>query len=169
VWRFVIKKRPLVKSYSLALTFSAIVTFTDFLFLLSNLPYPIKILLYAVSFGTILGTTYSIPLFGIPLGASLIHEAAARKNPSNVDETITTISGSYYGFSIFVSSLGAGTFQIIIGLILTGANQGNPIIITILFGSQGFFYIIAISFLRRIKLAEPVEIEKISPPPIEVP
>jgi Na+/melibiose symporter-like transporter len=169
VWRFIIKKRPLVKSYSLALTFSAIVSFTDFLFLLSNLPYPIKILLYAVSFGTILGTTYSIPLFGIPLGASLIHEAAARKNTSDVDETITTISGSYYGFSMFISSLGAGIFQIIIGLILTGANQGNPVIITILFGSQGFFYLIAISFVRRIKLAEPVEIEKISPPPIEVP
>ena len=169
VWRLVIKKRPLVKSYSLALTFNVIVTFTDFLFLLSNLPYPIKILLYAVSFGTILGTTYSIPLFGIPLGASLIHEAAARKNPSDVNETITTISGSYYGFSIFVSSLGAGIFQIIIGLILTGANQRNPIIITLLFCSQGFFYLIAISFIRRIKLAEPVEIDKISPPPIEVP
>jgi len=169
VWRLVIKKRPLVKSYSLALTFNVIVTFTDFLFLLSNLPYPIKILLYAVSFGTILGTTYSIPLFGIPLGASLIHEAAARKNHSDVNETITTISGSYYGFSIFVSSLGAGIFQIIIGLILTGANQRNPIIITLLFCSQGFFYLIAISFIRRIKLAEPVEIDKISPPPIEVP
>ncbi|MHA2282965.1 MAG: MFS transporter [Promethearchaeota archaeon] len=168
VWRFLIKRRPLVKSYSLALTFSAIVSFTDFLFLISNLPYPIKILLYVVSFGTILGTNYSIPLFGIPLGASLIHEAAVKKNTSDVDETITTISGSYYGFSMFVSSLGAAFFQIIIGLILTGANQGNPIIITILFGSQGFFYLIAISFLRRIKLTEPVEIDTTTPQ-IEVP
>ena len=169
VWRLVIKKRPLVKSYSLALTFNVIVTFTDFLFLISNLPYAIKILLYVVSFGTILGTNYSIPLFGIPLGASLIHEAAARKNTSDVDETITTISGSYYGFSMFVSSLGAAIFQIIIGLVLTGANKENPIIITILFGSQGFFYIIAISFLRRIKLAEPVKLDTTLPPPIEVP
>ncbi len=169
VWRFVIKKRPLVKSYTLALTFNVIVSFTDFLFLISNLPYAVKILLYVVSFGTILGTNYSIPLFGIPLGASLIHEAAARKNTSDVDETITTISGSYYGFSMFVSSLGAAFFQIIIGLILTGANKENPIIITILFGSQGFFYIIAISFLRRIKLAEPVKLDTTIPPPIEVP
>lgn len=168
VWRLVIKKRPLVKSYSLALTFSAIVTFTDFLFLLSNLPYSIKILLYVVSFGTILGTTYSIPLFGIPLRASLIHEAAARKNTSDIDETITTISGSYYGFSMFVSSLGAAIFQIIIGLILTGANQGNPIIITLLFGSQGFFYLIAVIFLRKIKLEKPIEIDTTSPP-IEMP
>jgi Na+/melibiose symporter-like transporter len=163
VWRFVIKRRSLVKSYSWALAFSAIVSFTDFLFLISNLPYPIKILLYVVSFGTILGTSYSTPLFGIPLGASLIHEAAVKKNTSDVDETITTISGSYYGFSMFVSSLGAAFFQIVIGLILTGANRGNPIIITILFGSQGFFYIIAISFLRRIKLAEPAKIDTPSP------
>ena len=169
VWRFVIKKKPLVKSYSLALCFSAIVSFTDFLFLLSNLPYAIKILLYVVSFGTILGTTYSIPLFGIPLGASLIHEAAARKKTSDIDETITTMSGSYYGFSTFVSSLGAATFQIIIGFILTGANQRNPIIIAILFGSQGFFYIIAISFIRRIKLAEPVKLDTTIPHPIKVP
>jgi len=168
VWRFVIKKRPLVKSYTLALTFSAIVSFTDFLFLLSNLPYPIKILLYVVSFGTILGTSYSIPLFGIPLGASLIHEAALKKSPSNVDETITTMSGSYYGFSTFVSSLGAGFFQIVIGLILTGANQRDPIIITLLFGSQGFFYLIAIFFLRKIKFVEHVEIDTTTPQ-IEVP
>jgi Na+/melibiose symporter-like transporter len=168
VWRLVIKKRPLVKSYSLALTFSAIVAFTDFLFLISNLPYAIKILLYVVSFGTILGTSYSVPLFGIPLGASIIHEAAVRKNPSDVDETITSISGSYYGFSMFISSLGAGFFQIVIGLILTGVNQKNPIIITILFGSQGFFYLIAISFLRRIKPAEPVKTDT-PRPPIEVP
>jgi Na+/melibiose symporter-like transporter len=168
VWRFVIKRKPLVKSYSLALAFSAIVSFTDFLFLISNLPYPIKILLYVVSFGTILGTNYSIPLFGIPLGASIIHEAAVKKNTSDVDETITKISGSYYGFSMFVSSLGAAFFQIVIGLILTGANRGNPIIITILFGSQGFFYLIAISFIRRIKLTEPVEIDTTTPR-IEVP
>jgi Na+/melibiose symporter-like transporter len=160
VWRFVVKKRPLVKSYTLALTFSAIVAFTDFLFLLSNLPYPMKILLFVVSFGTILGTNYSIPLFGIPLRASLIHEAAVRKNTPDLDETITTMSGSYYGFSTFVASLGAGFFQIIIGLILTGANQRNPIIITILFASQGFFYLIAISFLRKIKLEKPIEIDE---------
>ncbi|MFW9896499.1 MAG: hypothetical protein ACFFD7_11900, partial [Candidatus Thorarchaeota archaeon] len=138
------------------------------LFLISNLPYALKILLYVVSFGTILGTNYSIPLFGIPLGASLIHEAAVEKNPTDVDETITTISGSYYGFSMFVSSLGAAFFQIIIGLILTGANQGNPIIITLLFSSQGFFYLIAVSFLRRIKLKEPAEIDTTTPS-IEVP
>jgi Na+/melibiose symporter-like transporter len=168
VWRFVIKRRPLVKSYTLALTFNAIVTFTDFLFLISNLPYPIKILLYVVSFGTILGTNYSVPLFGIPLGASIIYEAAIKKNTANVDETITKISGSYYGFSMFISSLGSAFFQIIIGLILTGANQENPIIITILFGSQGFFYLIAISFLRRVKLKEPVEIDTTTPS-IEIP
>jgi Na+/melibiose symporter-like transporter len=160
VWRFIVKKRPLVKSYTLALTFSAIVSFTDFLFLISNMPYPMKILLYIVSFGTILGTNYSIPLFGIPLGASLIHEAAVKKNKSNLDETITTMSGSYYGFSTFVSSLGAGVFQIFIGLILSGANQKNPMIITLLFASQGFFYIIAILFLRKIKLEKPIPVDE---------
>ncbi len=168
VWRFVIKRKPLVKAYSLSLIFAAIVSITDLLFLLSNLPYGFKILLYVVSFSTILGTSYSIPLFGIPLGASLIHEAAVKKNTSDIDETISNISGSYYGFSTFISSLGAAFFQIIIGLMLTGANQSNPIIITLLFASQGIFYLIAVSFLRRIKLAKPVEIDTTTPR-IEVP
>lgn len=163
VWRFVIKKKPLVHSYYLSLIFAAIVSFTDFLFLLSNLPYILKMVLYIVSFGTILGTTYSIPLFGIPLSASLIQEAALKKNAPNVDEAISNISGSYYGFSTFISSLGAATFQIIIGLILTGANQGNPIIITLLFGSQGFFFLMAVIFLRKIKLDKPIEIDTSSP------
>ncbi len=163
VWRFVIKKKPLVKSYSLSLIFAATVSFTDLLFLLSNIPYVLKMVLYIVSFGTILGTTYSIPLFGIPLRASLIQEAARKKNASNVDETISNITGSYYGFSTFVASLGAAVFQIIIGLILTGANQRNPIIITLLFGSQGFFYLIAVIFLRKIKLEKPIEIDTSSP------
>lgn len=156
VWRVIIKKKPLVKSYSLSLIFASVVAFTDLLFLLSNLPYILKMMLYIVSFGTILGTNYSIPLFGIPLGASLIHEAAIKKDASNVDETISNISGSYSGFSMFIGSLGGAISSIIIGLLLTGDNQRNPIIITLLFASQGIFYLIAVLFLRKIKFDKPI-------------
>ncbi|MFW9865102.1 MAG: MFS transporter [Candidatus Thorarchaeota archaeon] len=160
VWRLVIRKKALAKSYLLSLLFAAIVSLTDLLFLLSNLPYLLKMILYIVSFGTILGTNYSIPLFGIPLGASLIQEAAMRKNNSNIDETISNISGSYYGFSAFIGSLGMGISSILVGLILTGANKSNPLIITILFSSQGLFYIIAFLFLRNAKIDKPVVINK---------
>jgi Na+/melibiose symporter-like transporter len=160
IWRVVIKKKSLTGSYSLSLIFAAIVAFTDTLFLLSNIPYPLKMVLYIVSFGTILGTNYSGPLFGIPLGATLIQEAAVKIDVSNVDETISNISGSYNGFSMFIGSLGGAISSIVIGLLLTGSNQRNPIIITLLFASQGFFYLIAVLFLRKIKIDKPIEIDK---------
>ena len=160
IWRMVIKKRSLTGSYSLSLIFAATVAFTDILFLLSNMPYPLKIVLYVVSFGTILGTSYSGPLFGIPLGATLVQEAAVKIDASNMDETISNISGSYSGFSMFIGSLGGAISSIIIGLLLTGNNKSNPIIITLLFASQGFFYLIAVLFLRKIKLDKPVPIDK---------
>lgn len=160
IWRVVKKKKSLTSSYSLALTFAAIVAFTDLLFLLSNLPYILKMLLYVISFGTILGTNYSIPLFGIPLSATLIQEAAIKKDASNVDETISNISGSYSGFSMFVGSLGGALSSIIIGLLLTGANQRNPIVITLLFASQGFFYLIAVLFLRKVKFDKPIILDE---------
>jgi hypothetical protein len=116
--------------------------------------------LYVVSFGTILGTSYSGPLFGIPLGATLIQEAAVKIDASNVDETISNISGSYSGFSMFIGSLGGAIFSIVIGLLLTGNNKSNPIVITLLFSSQGIFYLIAVVFLRKIKLDKPISIDK---------
>jgi Na+/melibiose symporter-like transporter len=160
IWRVVKKKKSLTSSYALSLTFAAIVAFTDLLFLLSNLPYILKMMLYIVSFGTILGTSYSTPLFGIPLSATLIQEAAIKKDASNVDETISNISGSYSGFSMFVRSLGGAISSIVIGLLLTGSNQRDPIIITLLFASQGFFYLIAVSFVRKIKIDEPITIDE---------
>lgn len=160
IWKMIIKKKSLISSYSLSLIFAAVVSFSDLLFLFSNLPYLLKMTLYIVSFATILGTNYSIPLFGIPLTATLIEEAAIRKNTSNVDETISNISGSYNGFSMFISSLGMGLSSIIIGIILTGENKTNPIIITFLFASQGVFYIIAVLFLRKVKTEKLAKIDE---------
>lgn len=155
IWRAVIKKKSIVYSYSLSIVVAAIVCFSDLFFLLSNIPYALKILLYVTSFGTILGTNYAIPLFGIPLRASLIHEAAIKKNTSNLDETLSNITGSYYGFSMFIGTLGGAFSSIIVGLILTGANQRNPIIITLVFASQGIFYLVGLLFLRRINIEKP--------------
>jgi len=162
VWRLVIRKKSLITSYKLASVFAAVASFTDLLFLMSNMPYFLKITLYIVSFGTILGTTYAVPLFGIPLGATIIQEAAINNRTSNLDETISNISGSYYGFSQFVQSLGAAFSSIVIGLILTGANQRNPVIITVMFAMQSVFYLIAIVFIRRIKIEQPLSPEKTS-------
>jgi Na+/melibiose symporter-like transporter len=156
VWRLVIRKKSLITSYTLALIFAAVASFSDLLFLMSNMPYFLKIALYVVSFGTILGTTYAMPLFGIPLGATLIQEAAINNGTSNLDETISNISGSYYGFSQFTQSLGAAVSSIVIGLILTGANQRNPVIITVMFAMQSIFFLIAVTFIRKIKIEKPI-------------
>ena len=61
---------------------------------------------------------------------------------------------------MFVGSLGGAMFSIVIGLLLTGNNKSNPIVITLLFTSQGIFYLIAVIFLRKIKLDKPIPIDK---------
>ena len=126
----------------------------DVLFLISDLSYALKIILYIVSWSTVLDSMYAYPLFSIPIMASLVHEVAENDKSSNVDESMAKSSGSYYGLASFVNSMGPAMASLFVGSILSGPNEESAFSITIIFGSIGFFYLIAFIFIKRITLSK---------------
>ncbi len=151
-WRYALKKYDLVKTASLCIAFSAIASFCELVFLIEILSFEFKIVLFVITFGTILGSIYGYGLFSGPLISALIEEAADKIEGMNKTQTVYRISGSYFGLSTFIGSIGPAIGSIIIGLILTGPNQANPMIITICLVSAGFFYSISCVYLWLIKL-----------------
>lgn len=152
VWKQVSKRRPLLKSYQWCILLAIFAAITDLVFLFGPLPYWVKITFFVITFGTVLGSMYSFPLFSIPLAASLVHEAADNLNESNSDVAMGKISGGYYGLQSFVRSFGPAMASLFVGFILSGSNKENPILIALIFFSMSFFYLIAYIILRSIKL-----------------
>ena len=48
--------------------------------------------------------------------------------------------------------MGVSIASLFVGIILSGANEENPVAITFIFLSLGIFYLIAFIFIRLIKL-----------------
>jgi Na+/melibiose symporter-like transporter len=154
IWKKILKKSYILKSYSICLLFAIFGSFIDIFFLIGNLPYQFSLLLYILSWSTVLGSMYAFPLFSIPIMASLVHEAADQNFESTLDEGISKISGSYYGLSSFVNSMGPAFASIFVGALLSGNNEENPLAITIVFLSMALFYLVAFFFITRIKLSK---------------
>lgn len=154
IWKKILKRNNIVNSYSICILLAVITSFIDIFYLLSGLPYGIKLVLYIVSWSTVLGSMYAYPLFSIPIMASLVHEAAENDKVSNIDESMAKISGSYYGLESFVRSMGPAFASLLVGSILSGPNEENPYVIIFLFISLGVFYLIAFVFVKRIKLSK---------------
>jgi len=154
LWKKILKKRGILKTYLICLTSAAVVSFFELFFLVEVLSFELQIVLFIITIGTVLGTMYSVNLFTTPLASALIYEAAREKNEGNIDKEVSNISGSYFGLHSFMLALGQSCTTIMIGFILTGPNEENPIIITITLASMGIFYFISLSFLRKIKLRE---------------
>ncbi len=154
IWRKILTKRSLTTKFSICIGFAVIASFLELLFLLEFLVFELKIFIFVLSIGTILGSMYSIPLFSIPIGATLVHEAAHKIEKTNTSMAISKLSGAYYGALTFVASLGQTFSSLILGFILSGANEKNPIIITLSLSSMGIFYMMSLLFIKRIKLNE---------------
>lgn len=154
VWKRILKKNHILNSYAICILLAVIACLLDIIFLINELPYGMKILLYIVSWSTVLGSMYAYPLFSIPITASLVHEAAKNDEYTNIDKAMAKISGSYYGLQSFVKSMGPAFASIFVGSILSGPNEKNPFIINILFIFMGFVYFIAFVFVKRIKLSK---------------
>lgn len=154
IWKKVLKKSYILKSYSICILFAIFGSIIDLFFLFGNLPYEFNLFLYILSWSTVLGSMYAFPLFSIPIMASLVHEAADQNFESNLDVSMSKISGSYYGLSSFINSLGPAFASIFVGALLSGNNEENPFAITIVFLSMGLFYLIAFLFISRIKLSK---------------
>ncbi|MFX0074894.1 MAG: MFS transporter, partial [Candidatus Hermodarchaeota archaeon] len=63
IWKKILKKVHIVKSYYISLLLAVLTSFIDLLFLFNNLPYSFKLILYIVSWSTVLGSMYAYPLF----------------------------------------------------------------------------------------------------------
>jgi len=151
-WKKILKRNHILISYSICILFAVISSLIDVFFLISGLPYGVKMALYIISWGTVLGSMYSYPLFSIPIMASLVHDAAVKIDKNNIDRAMSKISGSYYGLASFIRSMGPSIASLFVGIILSGANEENPVAITFVFLSLGIFYLIAFIFIRLIKL-----------------
>ena len=84
--------------------------------------------------------------------ASLVHDAAVKIDKNNIDKAMAKISGSYYGLASFTRSMGPSIASLFVGIILSGANEENPVAITIVFLSLGIFYLVAFFLVKMIKL-----------------
>ena len=154
IWKKILKKNHILKSYSICILIAVISSFFDIFFLFSGLSFGIKLMLYIISWSTVLGSMYAFPLFSIPIMGSLVHDAAVKKDKSNLDGAMAKISGSYYGLHSFVRSMGPATASLFVGAILSGPNEENPIAVTFVFLSLCIFYLIAFFFIRKIKLSK---------------
>jgi hypothetical protein len=157
IWKQIIKRKTdtqgLLNSYIICLLLGGMATFLN-LFYFISISFEIKVFLYVVIFSTILGTDYALPLFAIPISASIIHKAASKIDPDNIEKSISNISGIYYGLSGFMVSIGSAVASLIAGFVLSGANQSNPVIILTLFAIRGVFFTFPLLFLRKLKLKD---------------
>ncbi|KKN00316.1 hypothetical protein LCGC14_1139020 [marine sediment metagenome] len=152
IWMKLRKRNHILKSYSTVMILGAIGSFLGMFFLIRILSFNLQLILYIITWSTVLGSMYSFPLFSIPITAALVHEAAENSKEENIDNALSKISGAYYGLSSFLSSMGPAIASLLVGFILSGLNEKNPTILILLFISIGLFYLLALIFIRRIKI-----------------
>jgi Na+/melibiose symporter-like transporter len=158
IWRLIIKRKVnLLKIYKLNVIIISVAAFFE-LFFLFELNLFLRLILFILSFGTVLGSMYSTNLFHSPLMNEMIDRAAENHLINNENEfadknqAVTRISGSYYGlFSLSVSIL-AAISSTIFGFIFQGDNSRNPVILTLGLMSMGLFHIVAFVFLKLLKV-----------------
>ena len=154
VWKQVLKKHALVKGYSICVAASAIAGFLELFFLIEFLSFEFKLVLFVITMGTILGSIYGFGLFAGPLASALVYEAAAENKEMSTDKAVSEISGAYFGLNSFLISVAGAVGSLLIGLMLTGPNEEDPVWITLALASMGIFYLISFLILRKIEIDE---------------
>jgi Na+/melibiose symporter-like transporter len=156
LWKLIIRRKTdtqgLLNSYIICLLLGGIATFLNLFYFIPTISFETELILYIIIFSTILGNDYALPLFAIPISASIIHKAASKIDPDNIEKSISNISGIYYGLSSFMVSIGSAVASLIAGFVLSGPNQSNPIIILTLFAIRGVFFMFPLIFLKKLKL-----------------
>ncbi|MFX1452968.1 MAG: MFS transporter, partial [Promethearchaeota archaeon] len=130
IWKKVLEKHKLVKTYSLCIMASLIASFLDLIFLYPFLPFEFQVILFVVTMGTVLGSIYAFNLFSGPLVSAIIYESAGKNDNADLDKGVSEISGAYFGLNNFIFSIAGGIASIMIGFILSGPNEENSMIIT---------------------------------------
>jgi len=151
-WIKMRKKNHILKSYSTTMLLAIIASFMGSFFLMRFLPFGIQLTLYIITWSTVLGSMYSFPLFSIPLTAAMVHEAAENAEEPDIDVAMSKISGSYYGLASFLRSMGPAAASLFVGFALSGPNKTNPIILILIWVAMGFFYLMALVVIKKIKV-----------------
>ncbi|MHA1727074.1 MAG: MFS transporter [Promethearchaeota archaeon] len=157
LWKKILNRKGLIPSYFISVEITIGATFLVIFFLLENLAFWLKIFIFVISIGLILGSTYSFSLFTTPISGALVHNEAEKRMDINVDlsldSSITQISGSYFGLQGFIEALGVAFASLLIGFILTGENQKSANLITLCLLSMSLFYLISLFYLKKIKIS----------------
>ncbi len=152
LWKYFFQNKDLKQKFSLCIASGIISSFLILIFLFNFESYFLKILLFIIAIGTVLGSLYAFPLFSVPMGAILVYNAAFLIDKINPEEEVSKISGAYYGSLNFIVSLGKALGSILMGILLIGPNQENPMIIILSLVSMGLFYLISVVSLRTIEI-----------------
>ena len=151
------RKENLLKTYKLNVIVIAIAAFVE-LFFFFEMHIFLRLILFILSFGTVLGGMYSTNLFNSPLMNEMIDRAAENYLNENENEirdknqAVTRISGSYYGLFSLSFSIIAAISSTVFGFIFQGENSQNPVILTLGLMSMGLFQIVALVFLQLFKV-----------------
>ncbi len=154
LWVAIIKRKNLKFSYKWCILISIVMSSCIMIFLLNDLSFTVKVTLFIIIIGTLLGSIYAFRLFTTPLTALLVTEAAKKEHLSNIDESVAKLSGSYFGFVNFTFSIGSAIAYMILAFIFTGTNKSNILIIIITFTSMTLFFILGFLILRTMKIRE---------------
>ena len=125
IWRKILTKRSIITNYFICIGLATIASLLELLFLLEFLSFELKIFIFILSIVTVLGSMYAFPLFAIPIGATLVHEASYKDEKLNTSNAISKLSGAYYGSLTFITSIGQALSSIILGFILSGPNEAG--------------------------------------------
>ncbi|MFX0027563.1 MAG: MFS transporter [Candidatus Hermodarchaeota archaeon] len=162
IWKLIMKRQAkLLRTYKLNILVIIIAAFFELLFL-SDMHIVLRMILFILSFGTVLGSMYATSIFSQPLLNEMVDRAAemyiTRNEKEFIDkgQAVTRLSGAYYGLFMFSTSVLAAISASIYGVIFRGSNSRNPIILTLGLASMGLFYIISLIFLQlfKVKLKE---------------
>lgn len=151
------KQRNLIKTYKLNFVFTIIASLLELIFLI-EMDFSSRLILFVLSFGTILGSTYAASVFSLPLMNEIIDIAAKKQlNKGNIEQNdlsaeVTKLSGAYYGLHSFSFSMFSALVAIVYGFIYGGENYKNPVFLTLGLVSMSIFYTISWFFLKSIKI-----------------
>ncbi|MFW9873420.1 MAG: MFS transporter [Candidatus Thorarchaeota archaeon] len=158
IWKMIGKKQVnLLKTYKLNLIFIAFGALLELIFLI-ELSVPLRLIIFILSFGTVIGSMYATMLFSSPLLNEMIDRAAEMhllnntQESLNKDEAVARLSGAYNGLMMFSASLLGALISVMVGIIFQGENSRNPVLLTVGLMSMGLFQIIALVFLYLYKV-----------------
>ncbi|MFW9824491.1 MAG: hypothetical protein ACFFE4_16225, partial [Candidatus Thorarchaeota archaeon] len=118
----------------------------------------LRIVLFIVSFGTVLGSMYATSMFSAPIMNEMVDRAAEMHiamsgNESMIkDQAVTQLSGAYMGLFMFSTNIVAALSSSVYGFIFRGDNSRNPIVLTLGLSSMGILYLISFVFLWWFKV-----------------